>query len=241
MISLFFFFFKSSPKLAGQLQIAKMSSCLHVFWFELNKKNRLYGVWRIWYIYIYVCQTGVGSEICLPRVRLRNLPLLVCHDNALLVCIKLLALCQSVRPPIQSHVFLSHQYWNTVLVGPCSWCNTLEPTVPRCRRRRPRPPPFLITTAGLTSSAVTCARVLNGSRLRLTAAAGCLLTATHCVKMLGLPVCPVTEVYFYPDDIWKVVTTAAAPFNMCKALAAWAALAVFWNARICVLIFYITS
>lgn len=62
------------------------------------------------HIYIYICQTGVGSEISLPLVLLKNLPLLVCYDNALLVCIKLLALCQSVRPPIQSHFFLSHHY-----------------------------------------------------------------------------------------------------------------------------------
>ncbi len=50
-------------------------------------------------------------------------------------------------------------------------------------------------TAALLSSAVTCG--LKGSKLRLSAAGGCLLTATHCVKMLSLPASMATEVYFY--------------------------------------------
>lgn len=39
------------------------------------------------------------------------------------------------------------------------------------------------------------------------AVGGCLLTASCCVKMLSPPVSPVTKVYFYLTDIWKVITT----------------------------------
>lgn len=78
------------------------------------------------------------------------------------------------------------------------------------------PSPNLFITTALLSSAVICGLVAWMAASQpapllwsLSAAAGCLLTATYCVKTLSLPVSPVTEVYFYLSDIWKVIATTS--------------------------------
>lgn len=119
----------------------------------------------------------MGSAISLPHVLLKNLPLLF----VLLRCLSDLYLAASLLPvceAFQSHLSLSCRCFG--------WATSSS-----------------LMTAGLVSSAMTWACVLNGSQLLL--AGVCLQPPTvwRCWACLSIW----WQVYFYLTDTWKVIIT----------------------------------
>ena len=79
----------------------------------------------------------------------------------------------------------------------------------------------------------------NGSQLHLMPAAGCLFTATDCVKMLSLPDSLVTEIYFY-----KVITTTTRvhySVQYAQDIHCYCRSAGFYKACVCFVCFYSPS